>query len=89
MAEIHIHASLTRFTDNQNRIELPISTVGEIIPDLCREFPSLTTSLLDASGIPSPYINLYIDGKHLNSCENDTKLLDNTKIDIITALVGG
>ena len=89
MADIHIHASLTRFTNNQNQIQIPINTVGEIIPQLCSHYPSLTSSLLNATGVPSPYINLYINGKHLSSYENETKLLANTKIDIITALVGG
>lgn len=89
MAEINIHASLTRFTNNQDRISLPINTIGEIIPYLCRQFPTLSASLINDNGIVSPYINFYIDGKHLSTYAHKTKLLDNTKIDIITALVGG
>lgn len=89
MAEIHFHASLTRFTNNQSQINLPIDTVGEIIPYLCRQFPALSATLVNAAGVPSPYINCYINGKHLSTHTQDEKLREHTKIDIITALVGG
>ena len=89
MAEIHIHPSLLRFTDNQQIVQLPIFTVGELIPHLCEKFPRLSATLINALGNLTPYVNFYIDGKHLNTYEKQATLSPNAKIDLITSLVGG
>ncbi|AHE67564.1 hypothetical protein Loa_02020 [Legionella oakridgensis ATCC 33761 = DSM 21215] len=63
MAEIYIHPSLIRFTNNQNKIELSVSTIDELIPTLCQMFPQLKGSILNEAGELTPYVNCYINGK--------------------------
>ncbi|ETO92809.1 MoaD/ThiS family protein [Legionella oakridgensis] len=89
MAEIYIHPSLIRFTNNQNKIELSVSTIDELIPTLCQMFPQLKGSILNEAGELTPYVNCYINGKNLNSYAERTPLMADAKIDIVTAMVGG
>ena len=89
MVEVFIHSSLTRFTDNQQVVKLPIETIAELIPTLCQQYPLLTTSLVTEMGELTPYVNCYINGENMNAYAPNTKLMPDAKIDLITALVGG
>ena len=89
MINIHVHASLTRFTNNQAMIQLPIETINELIPTLCQQFPQLKACILTESGTLTPYVNCYINGENLTTLEPNTTLTANTNVELITALVGG
>ncbi|CDZ77626.1 MoaD family protein [Legionella massiliensis] len=89
MAEIYIHPSLVRFTDNQKTLELAISTIEELIPALCAKFPKLKANLLDDSGELTPFVNCYINGKNLRSYDPKSLIMPDAKAEIVTALVGG
>ncbi len=84
MADIHIHSSLVCFTNNQESIQLPISTVGELIPGLCHAFPQLSTKLLDAAGEITPDVNVYIDGMYCNTRDPNVPVAPNAKIELVS-----
>lgn len=88
MAKINIHASLVRFTNNQNQLELPINKTSHLIPMLCQHYEKLGDNILDSNGELIPYVNIYVNGKNLNQLP-DLSLNNEDKIDIVTALVGG
>jgi molybdopterin converting factor small subunit len=89
MAEVHIHPSLARFSDNQSSIRLESSTVDKLLPELCQKYPKLKNTILDAQGELNPYVNLYINGESIREKEGSTLLQGSDKIELITALVGG
>ena len=89
MVQICMHSSLVRFTNNEKQIEMAIETAADILPALCQAYPSLQTSLLDAQGELTPYVNVYINGTNLNQCLPHAQLKEQDKIDFVTALVGG
>jgi molybdopterin synthase sulfur carrier subunit len=89
MALVNIHSSLARFTNHQKLIELTIDSVGNVIGAICQRYPALTNRMLTAQGELTPYINIYINGKNLNQCNASEKLANDTRVDVLTALVGG
>ncbi len=89
MAKINIHPSLVRFTDHQNQCDLQIDSVGTVVESLCLHFPLLKTTILNKYGEVTPYVNIYINGKHIAQCQPDVLLTQDDKVDILTALVGG
>lgn len=89
MSEIYIHASLTRFTDNQPCVNISVDTVDALIPTLCQMYPRLATSILTEEGELTPYVNCYINGENITTFAPTEKIIPNSKIDLVTALVGG
>lgn len=89
MAQVHVHPSLARFTDNQKQLELSISNVSTILSTLCEHYPALKASLMNTKGELTPYINIYINGKNLNQCIPHMPLHEHDKIDLVASLVGG
>lgn len=89
MADLHIHPSLARFSDNQNTISLESASIEGILPELCQKYPKLKKTILDENGELNPYVNLYVNGESIRE-QVGSKLLQGTdKIELITALVGG
>lgn len=89
MVDIYIHSSLTRFTDNNPVVQLPVDTMDEIIPALCQKYPLLSSNIISESGELTPYVHCYVNGEQLSTYEPKLKLVSGTKIELITALVGG
>ncbi|MDA9271931.1 MoaD/ThiS family protein [bacterium] len=89
MAKINIHPSLSRFTQHQNQFELDIETPDMLIATLCTYYPLLKSTILSAQGDLIPYVNIYINGKHLKQCYAQQRLTQDDNIDVLTALVGG
>jgi molybdopterin synthase sulfur carrier subunit len=89
MANVNIHPSLVRFTNNENQLELSVDTPSAVISTLCQQYPMLKSTLLNVDGELTPYVNIYINGKNLNQCTPHLLLAHDDQIDIVTALVGG
>ncbi len=72
------------------KIEVEASTLKEAIDKLTLNRSSLREKILDQSGIPREYVNVYVDGKDyrfLNKLE--TPLKEGSSISIIPAVSGG
>ena len=89
MAKVNIHPSLIRFTNNQQQLDLSVDKAAALLSLLCKDYPMLKSSILDAEGELTPYVNIYINGKNLNQCIPNLPLTQNDQIDVVTALVGG
>jgi sulfur-carrier protein len=89
MITMNISLPLAHYTDKQTAVKLAVGTVGEIIPALCELFPRLKDNLVSDSGELSPYVNCYINGKHMTTYSPETRLQSSDQIDFVTALVGG
>lgn len=89
MAQVYVHPSLARFTDNQKQLELSADTVSALLPTLCEQYPALKSTLLNANGDLTPYVNIYINGKNINQCIPHMTLSKTDKVDLVASLVGG
>lgn len=88
MITINIPSSLARFTDNQTAVQLPIDNTSNLLEVLCQQYEKLRANILDEHGDLIPYVNIYINGQHLNQTPN-RPIHSNDTIDVVTALVGG
>ena len=85
MAYIIIPSVLKKFTDQQDTLQLPGTTVHAVIQNLCQCYPNLKPFLLDEK---SHFINIY-----LNACDirtlKDAAITDQDILTIVPALQGG
>lgn len=88
--QIHFHASLRRYCDNQASIELtgPVS-FSQLLANLSQEYPALAPILFNQQQELNPYILIYIDGQDARYLPADFMIPENAKLDIMTSLVGG
>lgn len=90
MVVINIHASLRRFTDQQEVIAVKgVQTLSDVFEKLFTQFSGLKAVLFDDNGSLKPYILIYVDGNNFQNLSLTTPIDQNVQIDILTALVGG
>lgn len=88
MIKINIHSSLSRFTNNQTQLELPLDNTATLLSVLGQHYEKLHTNIVDENGALTPYVNIYVNGEHLNHLTHRA-LTPKDSVDIVTALVGG
>jgi sulfur-carrier protein len=72
------------------KVQVEASTLQQAIDLLVRGRESLKNKLLDDSGKPRDYINVYVDGRDYRFLNGlDTSLRDGSTITIIPAVSGG
>ncbi|MGI9417433.1 MAG: MoaD/ThiS family protein [Geminicoccaceae bacterium] len=79
-------ALLNLFPDASPIVELPASTVGELIDGLDQRWPGMRDRLCDSSPAIRRHINIFIDGRHATLA---TPLPPGTDVTILTAISGG
>ena len=90
MSKVHLHASLQRFADNYETIEIPGNcTLMELINRLVTEFPGLKPIIFSNENQISPYLVIFINGQDWRHLNQDYIVASDANIEIITSLVGG
>ncbi len=79
-------ALLRLFPDAQPIVELPASTVGEVIDGLDARWPGMRDRLCDSTPAIRRHINIFVEGRHATLA---TPLAPNTDVTILTAISGG
>ncbi len=88
--QIHLHASLRRYCDNQASIELVGSvSFPQLLANLVQEYPALEPILFNQHQELNPYILIYVNGQDARYLAPDFIIPEQAKIDIMTSLVGG
>ena len=80
---------MLRFTNFQNNIEIPGSTVREGLNTLIEHFPGLSDTLLDREGCVRPTHLIALNGEQLHLEELDRATTEDDRVDIVTAISGG
>jgi molybdopterin synthase sulfur carrier subunit len=66
------------------------TTVGEILDDLARQFPTIKEHLCDPDGQVRRFVNVYVNGEDIRFVANlETGVEDGDEIVIIPAIAGG
>lgn len=87
--KIKIHPSLARFAGGNSEVELPDTSVADFFSILNEHQQQLYQCLIDDEGDIRAYVNVYVNGKSLETLPDETKLSPVDEIDIVTSLVGG
>ena len=89
MATLHLPRSLvTLFPDEPpRRLEVPATSVAELIDELDRRWPGMRDRLCDAGPSIREHINVYVDGERERSLEATLGVA--SEVHVIPAIAGG
>lgn len=90
MPVIRIPAALRYYVDNHSEMELPASSVTELLAALTERYPGLRFHLLDAQGNLRRHFNLFVNGEHIRGLDGlATALQPDDKILLLASAAGG
>ncbi|MDR0289702.1 MAG: molybdopterin-synthase adenylyltransferase MoeB [Treponema sp.] len=90
MIKILIPYALRAFTGRNAEIEVSGTTAGEAVNALADAYPDIKTHLFAETGQLRDFINLFVDGKNINSLQGlDTPVADNGEVMVVPAIAGG
>jgi len=90
MIKVLIPYALRAFTERNAEVEVAGNTAGEAVNALVNAYPDIKTHLFAESGELRDFINLFIDGKNINSLQGlDTPVASGGEVMIIPAIAGG
>ncbi len=90
MSKIHLHASLQRFAEGYETLEIPGNcSLEELLNRLISEFPRLRPIIFSKNVNISPYIVIYVNGKDARNRDAKEPIPANASVEMITSLVGG
>jgi len=90
MIKILIPYALRSFTDRNAEAEVEGKTAGEALNALANIYPDIKTHLFADNNSLRDFINLFIDGKNINTLQGlDTPVAENDELMIIPAIAGG
>jgi molybdopterin synthase sulfur carrier subunit len=84
---VTLPANLVRlFPGAVRRLEVPASTVGEMIDALDVRWPGMRDRLSDSSPAIRRHINVFVEGRRATL---ETRLAPGTEVTVLTAISGG
>jgi adenylyltransferase/sulfurtransferase len=90
MIKVLIPYALRFFTERNAEVEVAGNTVGEAINVLANVYPDIKAHLFAENGQLRDFINLFVDGKNVNSLQGlDTPIAGNGEVMIVPAIAGG
>jgi len=90
MISVLIPYALRSFTERNAEVEVEGKTAGEALNALVNIYPDIITHLFADNKNLRDFINLFIDGKNINTLQGlDTPVSDNSEVMIIPAIAGG
>jgi len=90
MINVLIPYALRSFSERNAEAEVDGKTAGDVLSALINLYPDIKTHLFADNGQLRYFINLFIDGKNINTLQGlDTPVTDNSEVMIIPAIAGG
>jgi len=90
MSKIHLHASIQRFANDYEIVDIPGNcALNELLNRLIEEFPRLKPIIFTNDQQISPYLVIFINGQDRRNLSDDVIVAANAEVEIITSLVGG
>jgi molybdopterin converting factor small subunit len=90
MPVIRFPTALKYYVDNQSEMEIPASSVTDLLVGLVKRYPPLKIHLLDSDGKLRRHFNIFVNGEHIRELNGlDTALKDDDKIILLASAAGG
>lgn len=90
MATVYLPAPLRRQTGGQSRVQVPGSTVREVLANLHAAYPGVGAQVLDEQGHVRAYINVFVNGDEMRTLRGEeTPVGPEDEVSIIPAMAGG
>jgi len=90
VATVYVPAPLRRQTGGQSRVQVPGSTVREVLANLHAAYPGVGAQVLDEQGHVRAYINVFVNGDEMRTLRGEeTPVGPEDEVSIIPAMAGG
>lgn len=90
MALVRIPTVLRSFTRSQAEVRISGATVGEVLKNLEKNFPGISSRLVDDKGSVRRYINIFHNDEDVRFLQDlATAVAEDDRISIIPAIAGG
>jgi molybdopterin converting factor small subunit len=90
MPTIRFPAALKYYVDNQTELDIPASSLTEILSALATRYPSLKFHLLDSDGKLRRHFTVFVNGENIRDLNGiDTPLRPDDKIILLASAAGG
>ena len=90
MPSIRIPAALKYYVDNQSEMDIPASSVTELLAALAERYPNVKFHLLDADGKLRRHFNVFVNGVHIRELDGlATKLNPDDNLILLASAAGG
>jgi molybdopterin synthase sulfur carrier subunit len=87
---VYIPTPFRRATGNRDRLEVPATTVVELLDELERSFAGLKGLVRNDQGEVHHHVNIYVNSEAIDALQGlQTPLRDGDEVTIIPALAGG
>jgi sulfur-carrier protein len=86
MAVVHLHGPLRSLAGDRPALDLPGSTVHELLRGLEDLHPSVTGWILDERGAIRRHINVFVNGER---GREDTAVCAADRVEVLPAITGG
>jgi molybdopterin converting factor small subunit len=90
MPTLRIPAALKYYVDNHSEMDLPASSVTELLAALATRYPSVKFHLFDSDGKLRRHFNVFVNGIHIRELNGlDTALNPEDKVILLASAAGG
>lgn len=87
---VRIPTPIRQYTEQQDKVELEGSTVGEILEGFKTRFPEAGARFFSAEAKGSRFVNLYLNDEDIRFLKDlETPVSDKDTLSIILAIAGG
>ena len=90
MALIRIPTPLRSYTQNQEEVTVPGSTIGELLKNLEAQHPGIGARILDEKGGVRRYVNIFLNDEDVRFLRQlESPVSEQDLISIVPAIAGG
>ncbi|MGD8633566.1 MAG: MoaD family protein [Anaerolineales bacterium] len=90
MSNIRIPTPLRSYTDGEKEIQVSGETVGEVMQQLTRQYPSVRPHLFGDGEQLRPYVNIFLNDEDIRNLDGDqTPVREGDRLMIIPSIAGG
>jgi molybdopterin synthase sulfur carrier subunit len=87
---VRLPGTLRQWAGGQKVVEVQPGSVADAIQTLCAQFPGVGERVLDESGKPRRFVNVYVNGDDVRLLQGeDTPLADGDEVILAPAVAGG
>ncbi|NNN21437.1 MAG: MoaD family protein [Acidimicrobiales bacterium] len=88
--DVRLPTVLRQHAGGQAMVQAEGSSIGEVLVDLSRQFPTMSDQLLTESGELHKFVNVYVNDDDVRYLDRlDTKVEDGDVVTILPAVAGG
>ena len=88
--QVHVTSVIRKAVRDQRQIAVEGRTIRELIENIEQEYPGFRAQVLDESGTPHRFVNIYLNDEDIRYLQGPaTELADGDSVSILPSVAGG